>query len=162
MMKQLIFVGLVGVALSGCASHVQELQPDTIDPVTQKIAILAEQMVSNSNKLAQLQKARYLEAGNAVDEANIRALPVMQQLVNLGEVYNGPLDAFINHLSKYAGMEKPRYLGLKPSANILITADARMRPLYDILEDVGQQTGTRAIVVYKASENLIETTYEGF
>jgi defect-in-organelle-trafficking protein DotD len=28
------------------------------------------------------------------------------------------------------------------------------------MEDIGQQTGSRAIVVYKATENLFEVKYE--
>ncbi|MEI8650983.1 DotD/TraH family lipoprotein [Paraglaciecola sp. Hal342] len=50
---------------------------------------------------------------------------------------------------------------MEPSAGVLVNVDVNFRPLIDIMDDIGQQTGSRAIVVYKASENLLEVKYRG-
>jgi defect-in-organelle-trafficking protein DotD len=152
---------LVSMGLMGCAAAPTQLHPDESDPVAQKIAILAEQMVANSNKLAKLERARYIEEGNKDLSFDVRELPVMQKTINLGETYTGPLEPFLRQLSAYVGMNEVRYLGLEPSAGVLVNVDVNFRPLIDIMDDIGQQTGSRAIVVYKASENLLEVKYRG-
>jgi defect-in-organelle-trafficking protein DotD len=160
-MKKIGIYAFIFIGLQGCASNPSQLYPDDSDPVAKKIAILGEQMVANSNKLANLERARYLRAGNAIYSDDFRELPVLQKTVNLGEAYNGPLEAFLKELSSFVGMNPPRFLGLKPSSGVLVSTKVQFRPLIDILDDIGQQTGTRAVVVYKATDNLLEVTYRG-
>lgn len=160
-MKNLGLAAFVSIVVMGCATKGSQLHPDETDPIAQKIAILAEQMVANSNKLAKLERARYIQAGNKDLGFEVRDLPTLQKTVNLGETYNGDLEPFLRHLSAYVGMSKPRYLGLPPSAGVLISAEVNFRPLVDVLDDIGQQTGSRATIVYKATENLLEVTYRG-
>lgn len=146
--------------LSGCLSTAKLQTPQQPDPVIVKLERLAEVMVQHSNRVAELQEANYkLVNGATLKEHQLHLLPYLTKTVSLGADYTGPLKPFLERLSLQAGLNRPRYLKLAPPGDIIVSANTDYRTVLDILRDVGAQTGSRAIITYKASENLLEIEY---
>jgi len=148
-------------AISGCSSTSEQyLSVERMSPVEERISALAEVMVERANRVEQLKKAQYLNlTGNSFQTSEIDYLPILNQHKNLGKNYIGNLEPFIKRLSVVAGMEAPRFIGPKPSIDITLNIDTDYKTVYSMLEQAGTLAGSRADVVYKAAENLIEVKY---
>lgn len=161
MYKQPIIAALILISmLTGCANHYQSAVVQSPDPVVAKLERLAQVMAAHSNRVAELQEATYQRVnGVTLDQHRLHLLPHLTKVISLGADYTGPLEPFLDRLSLQAGMNRPRYFRLAPPGDIIISANTDYRSVVDILRDVGAQTGSRAIITYKASENLLEIEY---
>lgn len=146
--------------MSGCVSTYEQRVVKEPDPVVAKLERLAQVMAEHSNRVAELQEANYQQVnGAALAHHRLELLPNLTKIVSLGAQYAGPLNAFLDRLSLQAGMNRPRYFRIAPPGNIIVSANTDYRSVIDILRDVGAQTGSRAVITYKASENLLEVEY---
>lgn len=151
---------LICMVISGCASTYEQRVVKEPDPVVAKLERLAQVMAQHANRVAELQEANYQHVnGDALAHHRLDLLPHLTKVVSLGAQYTGPLDAFLERLSLQAGMNRPRYFRIPPPGNIIVSANTDYRSVLDILRDVGAQSGSRAVITYKASENLLEVEY---
>lgn len=161
MKAKLTFICLV-VFVQACTSTSNDvfLEAKPISPVEEKINALAEVVVQRTTRIQHLQESQYIELnGEYPSKPDMALLPTLTQFKSLGKNYIGKLDPFIRRLSVVAGMNTPRFIGPKPTNDILLNIDTDYRTVNSMLEQAGSLTGSRADIVYKASENLLEVKY---
>lgn len=162
LMKLKLIIVISILSLFGCEST-RTLKVEKPDPVMKKIERLAASIAEHSSTLSALEQSRYQRLeGPLSTKVDFDIVPTLGKVISLGADFNGPMEPFLTLLSKNAGMNPPRILNLKPSADVIVSVNTEYRRLIDILRDVGSQSGTRANITYKAAENLLEIEYATF
>lgn len=152
------FIGAGMVGMVGCSTV--SLDVNEPDPASVRLAQVAESIQGHSNDLAAIEMARYVEEnGSAPRSVDISRLPSLENVVSLGAAWHGPIDKLIDKLSLLGGLNPPRYLGVKPSGDVIVNVDTDYRRIFDMLLDAGTQSGSRANVTLKIKERLIEVEY---
>lgn len=150
---------LSGVTLiAGCSTTPLDInQPD---PASVRLAQVAESIQKHDNDLADIEMARYVETHGAGPRAiDVSQMPTLEKVVSLGAAWHGPIDQLVNKLSVLAGLNSPRFLGVKPSSDVIVNIDTDYRRIIDMLHDAGTQAGSRAKVTLKMKERLVEVEY---
>lgn len=163
MKNKAVLTIIVGFICQGCSTTQNEVVPEEQSPVERKISSLAEVVVKRTTRIQQLQEANYVAVnGELPQRPDMEMLPALKQIKSLGKKYTGSLDTFIKRLSVVAGMNPPRFLNNKSAFDIIVTVDTDYKSVYSMLEQAGATTGSRAGIVYKAAENLIEVKYTDY
>ncbi len=158
-----ILASIISAALfSGCASNAA-FDKSSSDPAMLRLAQVAEDIQRSSNELAAIEAAKYrATSGVRLQEIDVELLPNLEKVVSLGASWNGPMDKLLNKLSHLAGLNAPRYLNVKPSGDVIVNVNTDYRRIIDILEDVGSQSGQRAVITLKARERVLIVEYKTF
>lgn len=160
--KSLISVLVVTLCLSGCASK-RTFDKETPDPAVLRMIQVAEGIQAGTNELAEVETAKFRASRKGKYKTrDISLLPGLEKSVSLGASWNGPIDKLLDKLSSLAGLKPPRYLNVKPAGNVIVNVNTDYRPIIDILEDIGAQTGHRAIIQLKARERLLLVEYKTY
>ena len=156
--KEITFVIAGGALISACSSTPLDInQPD---PAVVRLAQVAESIQQHDNDLADIEMTRYLEAnGSGPGVIDVSYLPALDKVVSLGAAWHGPIDQLVNKLSVLAGLNEPRYLGVKPTGDVVVNVNTDYRRIIDMLHDAGTQAGSRAKVTLKMKERLVEIEY---
>lgn len=160
--RSLITILVVTLFLGGCAAN-QRFDKETPDPAQLRLTQVAEDIQRSSNELAAIETAKYRATHKGKPrQIDVSLLPGLEKSVSLGASWNGPIDKLIDKLSLLAGLNPPRYLNVKPAGDVIVNVDTDYRPIIDILEDVGAQTGQRAVITLKARERLLIVEYKTY
>lgn len=150
------------LVLTGCASKAEFVKPKNTDPIDIKILEAANAIQKKFNQLHQLESARKYEVtGKNMQEFDLSHLPALESVISLGGDWNGPLDKLLIKLSAVAGMEKPRFLNIKPASDVVVSVDVEYRRVIDIIKDAYSQSGSKVNMTIKMKERLIEVEYVG-
>lgn len=156
--KRLIIIAAGISLISACSTTPFDINEP--DPAAMRIAQVAESIQKHSNDLADIEAARYVEAnGHGIQYIDVSQIPSLSKVVSLGSAWQGPIDKLIDKLSVIAKLNSPRYMGVKPSGDVIVNVDTDYRPVIDMLHDAGTQAGSRAKVTLKMKERLIEVEY---
>lgn len=156
--KMLILIAGGSIGLSACSSS--PLRVNEPDPAAMRLAQVAESIQAHDNDLADIEMARYVrDNGKGPDAIDVSMVPSLEKVVSLGAAWHGPIDKLVDKLSVLAGLNPPRYLGVKPSGDVIVNVNTDYRPIIDMLHDAGTQAGSRANLTLKAKERLIEVEY---
>jgi len=148
----------VSVLISACSTIPLDVHEP--DPASVRLAQVAESIQKHDNDLADIEMARYIEAnGSGPKVIDVSGLPSLEKVVSLGAAWHGPIDQLINKLSVLAGLNATRYLGVKPSGDVIVNVGTDYRRIIDMLHDAGTQAGSRAKVTLKMKERLVEVEY---
>jgi len=158
LIKSLVYI-FGGLSLFAC-SAAKKLDINEPDPASVRLAQVAESIQMHDNDLNDIEMARYVEVnGKGPIPIDTTYLPSVNKVVSLGAAWHGPLDKLVDKLSVLAGLNKPRYLGVKPSSDVIVNVNTDYRPIIDMLRDAGTQAGSRALVGLKVKDKLIEIEY---
>lgn len=150
----------MGVSLLVSACSTTPLELNSPDPASVRLAQVAESIQKHDNDLADIEMARYIETNGSGPRAiDVSNLPALEKVVSLGAAWHGPIDQLVNKLSVLAGLNVPRYLGVKPSGDVIVNVHTDYRRIIDMLHDAGTQAGSRAKVTLKMKERLVEVEY---
>ena len=150
----------MGVSLLVSACSTTPLELNSPDPASVRLAQVAESIQKHDNDLADIEMARYIEANGSGPRAiDVSGLPALEKVVSLGAAWHGPIDQLVNKLSVLAGLNVPRYLGVKPLGDVIVNVNTDYRRIIDMLHDAGTQAGSRAKVTLKMKERLVEVEY---
>lgn len=158
-----IFVALLSVVvLGGCASN-PSFDKNNPDPAMLRLAQVAEDIQRSSNQLAALEAAKYRATERGKPQSiDVELLPGLEEVVSLGASWNGPINKLLDKLSYLGGLNPPRYLNVKPAGDVIVNVDTDYRRIIDILQDVGAQTGQRAVLTLKARERVLIVEYRTY
>jgi len=161
-LKKLSLITAV-IFVSACGTTPKKAVPKPTAPAIQYLINVAESIREHDQDLAAIESARYLEAKkNKIPFINTNYLPSLNEVVSLGHTYVGPLDKLIVKLSAMAGLNPPRFIGVKPAQNIIVSINTDYRPIIDMLVNAGTEAGSRAHVTLKVRERLLEVEYVVF
>lgn len=73
--------------------------------------------------------------------------------------WNGPVEPIVQQIAN-ATHYNLKVLGKAPSIPVIVSIDAKEKPMGDVLRDIGYQAGNRASVVVFPSSHIIELRYE--
>lgn len=150
----------MGVSLLVSACSTTPLELNSPDPASVRLAQVAESIQKHDNDLADIEMARYIETNGSGPRAiDVSNLPALEKVVSLGAAWHGPIDQLVNKLSVLAGLNAARYLGVKPSGDVIVNVNTDYRRIIDMLHDAGTQAGSRAKVTLKMKERLVEVEY---
>lgn len=163
MNKKLQALAGVGIALSLAACTTPRLNTNTPDPAAVRLAQVAESIQKHDNDLNDIEMTRYVEQyGERPVLIDTSSNPALNRVVSLGGAWHGPLDRIIMKLSELGGLDEPRFIGVKPSGDVLVNVNTNYRRIIDMLHDAGSQAGSRAKVTLKMKEKLIEVEYRPY
>tara|TARA_R110002073_G_scaffold336519_1_gene534645 strand:+ start:1856 stop:2350 length:495 start_codon:yes stop_codon:yes gene_type:complete len=146
------------ILVSACTTN--PLNLNLPDPASVRLAQVAESIQKHDNDLADIEMARYIETNGIAPRAiDVSSLPALEKVVSLGAAWHGPIDKLINKLSVLGGLSSPRYLGVKPSGDVIVNVNTDYRRIIDMLHDAGTQAGSRAKITLKMKERLVEVEY---
>lgn len=149
------------MTLTGCSSKL--FNPNTPDPAMVRISQVAETIQKHDNDLAAIETARYLEKNKTpIQEINVSDIPSLERVVSLGGAWHGPIGPLVTKLSSLGGLNAPRFIGVKPSSDVVVNVNTDYRRIVDMLHDAGTQAGSRAKVVLKMKERLVEVEYHPY
>lgn len=147
-----------GFSVAGCSTT--QLDVNQPDPASVRLAQVAESIQKNDNDLADIESARYVEThGTGPKAIDVSQLPTLEKVVSLGTAWHGPIEPLVNKLSVLAGLNPPRILGVKPSADVVVNVNTDYRRIIDMFHDAGTQAGSRAKLTLKMKERLVELEY---
>ena len=156
--KRLLLIVGSTAGLAACGTN--PLKVNEPDPAAMRLAQVAESIQEHDNDLADIEMARYVrDHGTGPQALDVSMVPSLEKVVSLGVAWHGPIDKLIDKLSVLAGLNSPRYLGVKPSGDVIVNVNTDYRRIIDMLHDAGTQAGSRANVTLKAKERLIEVEY---
>jgi len=150
----------MGVTLLVSACSTTPLELNSPDPASVRLAQVAESIQKHDNDLADIEMARYIETnGRSPRAIDVSNWPALEKVVSLGAAWHGPIDKLVDKLSVLAGLNAPRYLGVKRSGDVIVNVNTDYRRIIDMLHDAGTQAGSRAKVTLKMKERLVEVEY---
>lgn len=150
----------VGTAVLLSACSTTSLDMNDPDPASVRLAQVAESIQEHDNDLADIETARYIENNDGGPKGfDVSSFPTLEKVVSLGAAWHGPIDQLVTKLSVLAGLNTPRYLGVKPSGDVIVNVNTDYRRIVDMLHDAGTQAGSRAKVTLKLKERLVEVEY---
>jgi hypothetical protein len=150
---------LLILLLSACQSVAQVPVVDR-DPAAWRIAEAAQRIRQHNTELAAIEAANYQHTtGKTLPTIDMAYFPALNKRVSLGAHWAGPLDSFIIRLSAIAGLNPPRFMGVKPAGDVIISLPTHQRPVIDLFQDAGTQAGSRAHVTLKMSARFILVEY---
>lgn len=141
-------VALVACApLSDSASHQKELEAKkSADIVTRSVR---DGAASVEKLLLELSEARQANKVNPADLGKV-SFAVSVQWV-------GELEPVVKDLAKSCGMGF-RVIG-RPTSPVLVSIDVNDMLILEVFRVLGMQAGTRADIIYRSTENMVEIVY---
>lgn len=152
-MKRLFALVLPGVFLVGCVTT----QPAPILPTNQpQQEGLVDMRISDAAKKIE---GLLLDLSAAKDQQSESVDKQVQE--NLGFLVSvswiGDIETVVTKLADSVGM-RHRVIG-RPLAPVFVSIDLKDAPLADAYRIIGMQAGSRADIVYRPGENVIELIY---
>lgn len=153
-----IFLIICALFLAGCSTNKYQL--DKGDPTVVKLLQVAKSIEKYNRDLSHVMSSKYkIQDKNTGAILDPDLLPAANQVVSLGYDWHGPIEPLISKLSEVAGLNAPRFVNVRPSNAIVVSVDTDYRRVVDILADAGAQAGSRANIILKVKEQLIEVEY---
>lgn len=150
-MKRLCALGFLGVFLTGCVTTTPPASP--AQPVG---GGLVDTRISDAAKNIEV---LLLDLSAAKDrQTTVVDKQVQEKLDFLVSIsWIGDIETVVTRLAESVGMQH-RVIG-RPLAPIFVSLDLKDAPLTDAYRIIGMQAGSRADIVYRADENVIELIY---
>lgn len=147
--------------LSGCVSHkTVELEAVSSDPILTKLKEASEVVRDKAVQLQAVENARYKRlTGEEIQTSDISILPSLNEIINLGDNWDGPLDSLLIEVSAIANLNKPRFLRVKPAGGVIVSVDTDFRTAAQIVSQAQASAGSRARITLKVKERLFEVEY---
>ncbi len=163
---KLLFVTCSCLLLAACATHEQtnvsgptstDLQAEAYQMAHANVA-LAEASGSVSQSLTELGATE--QAANPPQSVSSPPNPSSYGMGMTTSIdWNGPVQPIVQQIAN-ATHYKLKVLGKAPSIPVIVSVDAKNKPMGDVLRNIGYQTGKRANVVVFPSSHTIELRYE--
>lgn len=151
-MRQYWLVGTLTLLIAACASRVPT-RP-IADPTMAKLQATADEVSESLRQLAETQQAaRPAQPAYPVPQAGPLARAITLS-------WAGPPEPVLRVLADMIGYDF-RAIGKPPLTADVITIEARRRPSWTVLEDIGWQLGSRATVVVNEGHREIQLVYIG-
>ncbi len=148
--------------LGGCQTT-QLKQHQHSDPAEMLIAQAAQSIKNLNRELVDIEAANYVHTtGKKLPVIDMSYMPGLNQRVSLGAQWAGPLDKLIIRLSAMARLNKPRFIGVKPAGDVIISMGTERRPMIEFFQDAGTQAGSRAHVTLKMNERYVLVEYVSY
>lgn len=149
-----ITTALLGALLSGCASQPQE--PIAIHDnslVLNKISTTADEIKANLSVLAKV------EQYNNAEKVNTFQAPVAGPLTKeITLKWNGTATTPVKMIAKMVGYDY-RENGHAPVTEPMVAIDANDRKAFEVLNDIGIQTGSKMGILVNDKMKLIQVVY---
>jgi len=146
------------IFLAGCANSKQYKLSEP-DPGVVRLNEVAESIQKHSNDLADIEAAQYMDqTGKKLPSTDTRYVSTLNNPISLGDDWNGSLFKLVQTIAGLSGYEV-RTLNVEPPGGVIVNVPGEYRRMVDILRDAGTQAGSRAKVVVKAKEKVIEIEY---
>jgi len=132
-------------------------KPPHNDPSDDASIKLAEAANSVSDSMLEMARVEKVVMPPNVD--NVQTIPATKALLTHASVdWAGPIGELTERIAK-AAHYKVRTLGQPPSIPVLISLNAKDRPLADILRDIDYQAGQKASIHVYPNNQVIELRY---
>jgi defect-in-organelle-trafficking protein DotD len=157
MIKHKILTGslLAALALTGCAlpPKVDQQLVAEPDPVALRLAAAVDKASSALQTLASVEQARN-------PGVSVPSIPYAPQELrrSVSVQWVGPVEPLAQRLADRAGYQF-QVQGDVPPVPLVVSVEARQKPLVEVLRDVGLQAGQRADVSIDPERKIVELTY---
>lgn len=145
---------LVSAIATGCATH--EKEPVVVHDnslVLNKISTAADDIHRNLSVLSQV------EQYNNAEKVDVYAAPTDGPLTKeITMKWNGPATTPVKMIAKMIGYDY-RENGHAPVTPPMIAIDANNRKAFEVLNDIGNQTGVRMGILINDKMKLIQVVY---
>lgn len=170
-MRKSLLISAIFLSLSvaGCSSKpttTVTFQPTEIDKQMYKSVLAIQQSlrVLSEVKNAQTTQVMSYEQRKQVREAASAMPPGLQQKVTMS--FSGEAETALQMLSTMTSYQYLEPIGKKPKGGVMVEINARDRPAYDVIHDIGAQSDVRAIVFVKpasapSNRGTIQIKYKG-
>lgn len=146
-------LGLGGVLLTGaCTTPPSPPPPSPMAPLEKLLVTAAQQSADAVRALAEVETT--VTPPVRIDDQDIP--DILRRPVSLNWV--GPLGPAVSSVAKEIGYHFIE-TGRSPSSPIIVDIHATNRPVYQVLQDLGLQAGTRADVAINGTSRQVEIRY---
>lgn len=152
-MEKICALVVIGLFLTGCAAEKAPSALTVAHSQDEPVDIRITEAARNIEVL--LMELGAAQARQAATTTNIQVHEKLEYSVSL--TWIGDIETVIKKLSEQVGM-RHRVIG-RPLAPVLVSLDLKDAPMIDACRIIGMQAGSRADVVYRPSENIIELIY---
>ncbi len=150
------------VQLTGCQTT-KTKQQKASDPADVLIAQASKSISDLNRELVEIEAANYVQTtGKKLPVIDMSYMPSLNKLESLSARWAGPLDKLIIRLSAMARLNQPRFIGVKPAGDVIISIGTQRRPMIEFFQDAGTQAGSRAHVTLKMNERYVLVEYVSY
>ncbi len=160
-----LFIPLLGLSLQGCETlenfslgKKNTPLPQITQPAeTSVIGQLEQASITATKALSQLSRIESTRTPIKAPKATGLVPDVLVKPVTISWV--GPLEGIALELSKLAKYDFS-IIGKKPASTVIVNLSSNDTTLIELFKDIGQQAGTRALVLVDAPRSKVEIIYE--